>query len=96
MARKKALALPLQMKFKGTLTLWIERGVVYFHDEKGECLLRLEGLPTPLPNPMEEQIDVRHMKGVAWKTPNPMDSVFRCTIHPGSEHNQCPPQSRTG
>lgn len=74
--------------FKGRLTIHAARGTVYFHDEHGECLLRIEGLPVPLPDPHKTQLDVRHMKGVAWQTQDPRQSVF-CPIHPGCDHRDC-------
>jgi hypothetical protein len=42
---------------KGKLTVDKERGVIYFHDEKGGCLLRLEGLEGV--DPVRKQIDIR-------------------------------------
>ena len=74
--------------FKGTLTIHADRGTIYFHDEKGECLMRLEGLPTPVPDPYHTQIDVRHMKGVCWQTEDPSKNVF-CKVHPGHDHETC-------
>lgn len=84
----KGFVFPAETKFSGTLTIQSDRGVVYFHDENGECLLRLEGLPTPLPDPHEAQLDVRHMKGVAWNAPRREQTVF-CGVHPGHDHKDC-------
>lgn len=48
-----------RMHFRGTLLVDPTRGTVYFHDEKGGCILRIEGLPTPIKDPADTQIDVR-------------------------------------
>lgn len=50
------------MGFKGTLKVDESRGIVYFHDQDGTCVLRVEGLPE-LRMLMDEgkQIDVRIM-----------------------------------
>lgn len=48
-----------ELKFKGTLTVQVKRGVVYFHAEDGTPLLRIEGIPKPIPNPANQQIDIR-------------------------------------
>ncbi len=42
---------------KGTLEVQTYRGVVYFHDEQGRCVLRLVGVQTPIPDPTEYQIE---------------------------------------
>ncbi len=47
----------MKMHFEGRLVVDQERGVVYFHDCQGRCLLRLEGLQAP--DPKKAQIDVR-------------------------------------
>ncbi len=48
----------MKLSFDGRLEVDQERGVVYFHDNKGECLLRLEGIPVGS-DPRSLQIDVR-------------------------------------
>ncbi len=45
--------------FKGKLKIDAARGVVYFHTEDGNPILRIEGIPTPIENPLEKQIDIR-------------------------------------
>lgn len=47
------------MQFKGRLEVNAERGVVYFHSENGGPILRIEGLPRPVNDPREKQIDIR-------------------------------------
>jgi len=83
---------PLDKKvasFEGRLTIQGDRGTIYFHDKDGECLLRLEGLPVPLPDPYDTQIDVRHMKGVCWQTKDPSKNIF-CKVHGAPhEHTDC-------
>lgn len=39
------------MKFRGELEIDARRGVIYFHSENGDTLLRIGGLPTPVPEP---------------------------------------------
>lgn len=58
------------MHFKGTLEVNAERGVVYFHSEDGGPILRIEGLPKPVQDPLEKQIDIRL---AAAKTQQPND-----------------------
>lgn len=50
------------MKFIGELEVDAERGVIYFHDTEhgGLTLLRIQGLPTPIPKPeIGKIVDVR-------------------------------------
>ncbi len=37
------------MIIKGQLEIDAERGVIYFHTEKGRTKLRIQGLPVPIP-----------------------------------------------
>ena len=55
---------------KGELEIDQERGVVYFHSEKGHSALRICQLPTPVPDPSEYgiQLDISHMHGCSWKS----------------------------
>lgn len=76
----------MKMSFQGRLEVDQERGVVYFHDEKGECLLRLEGLPVNS-DPKKHQIDVRLMP--AFKDRHPVevdldrkDNVVHAVLQP--------------
>lgn len=60
----------MKLGFDGRLEVDQERGVLYFHDEKGECLLRLEGIPAGS-DPRKLQIDVRLMP--AFKDRHPIE-----------------------
>lgn len=46
------------MKLKGTLTIEAELGTVQFHDGTGKCILEIEGLPKPIPDPHKIQVVV--------------------------------------
>ena len=48
-----------------TLEVHGDRGVVYVHGPQGITLLRICGLPTPIPDP-NEQLDITHMFGANW------------------------------
>lgn len=82
-----------QTKVKGTLTVDHQRGVVYFHAEGGFCMLRVEGLPTPIPDPQNEQIDVqldpsrtyKRTDGVVKDALNKMDVFDRDVMRPALE-----------
>lgn len=49
------------MTFDGQLEIDSDRGVVYFHSGiSGTTLLRIQGLPSPIPNPQKtEMLDMR-------------------------------------
>ena len=48
------------MHFRGNLQVDPDRGVAYFFDDTGGTILRIEGLPTPVPDPIAQQmIDIR-------------------------------------
>ena len=47
------------VSYAGRLSIHAKRGVLYFHDEAGQCLLRIEGLTKPTPDPSVSQIDIR-------------------------------------
>lgn len=53
------------MSIEGTLEIDHERGVIYFHSNKGETLLRICRLPKPIPQ-HDEMLDVTHMHGANW------------------------------
>jgi hypothetical protein len=44
------------VKIKGTLTIETDQGKVRFHDKDGKCILELEGLPKPIPDPHKIQV----------------------------------------
>lgn len=46
------------MTVRGTLTVEVDQGVVRFHDENGTCVLEVEGLPQPIPDPHKIQVVV--------------------------------------
>lgn len=49
-----------------------DRGVIYVHGPTGATLLRIERLPTPIPNVLEEDkdfprmLDIAHMESADW------------------------------
>lgn len=50
---------------KGEFTLDLETGTAYFSNEKGETVLRLTGLPAPIPN--RDFYDIQHIAGnISW------------------------------
>lgn len=54
----------------GILVIDHGRGVIYFHSDDCEPLptiLRICSLPTPIPNPIQELLDITHMHGCSWK-----------------------------
>lgn len=83
----------MNTKVRGTLTVDHRRGVVYFHAGDGQCLLRIEGLPTPIPDPQNEQIDVqldpsrtyKRTDGVVKDALNKMDVFDRDVMRPAVE-----------
>lgn len=50
---------------EGVLEIDNERGVIYFHTDFGATLLRICGLPKPIPNC--KFIDITHAKGVSYQ-----------------------------
>lgn len=60
----------MKLSFDGHLEVDQERGVVYFHANNGECLLRLEGIPIGS-DPRKLQIDVRLLP--AFKDRHPIE-----------------------
>lgn len=92
------------LKFEGQLEIDQQRGVIYFHSAEaptgGATLLRINRLPTPIPNPLLHPgvgildvtlLDVTHMHGTSWKTAVPCNAEYynlRCLEPEGhpSEH----------
>jgi hypothetical protein len=53
---------------EGQLEIDSDRGVIYFHDNKGFTVLRICSLPKPIPFPVPgELLDVTHMYGTNWQ-----------------------------
>jgi hypothetical protein len=66
------------LAIKGTLVIHPVRGVIYFYAEKGDCLLRLEGVKAVRPDGSAiEQIDV-HLK--PWGASQQRDSEGRLMV----------------
>ena len=55
-------------KIHGELEIDHERGVVYFHSEKGYTALRIQGIPTPIPS--KEQHYTQPMLDINVKRPD--------------------------
>jgi hypothetical protein len=60
---------------KGELEIDEERGVIYFHANKGQSRLptplRICRLPKPIPNVKSDEfegLDITHMHGVNWRS----------------------------
>jgi hypothetical protein len=78
-----------QTQLKGVLTIDHKRGVVYFHAD-GACVLRIEGLPTPVPAHDVELIDVqldpsktyKRTDGVVKDVMNKQDCIDRDVMRP--------------
>jgi len=67
-------------RIKGEMEIDHERGVIYFHSNTGETLLRICRLPTPIPS--GTMLDVIHLHGQNWtgsgmprRTVTPLDDV---------------------
>ncbi len=45
--------------FKGRLEIHADRGVIYFHSEEHGAILKIEGLPIPIVDPIDQMIDIR-------------------------------------
>ena len=47
------------LRFKGTLEVQVDRGVVYFHDDVNGCTMKLEGIPAPVASPEDKMLEIR-------------------------------------
>lgn len=66
---------------EGVLEIDNHRGVIYFHSKHGMTVLRIEGLPRPIPKvngTLKDQrmLDISHMRGADWGERN-IDRVIR-------------------
>lgn len=65
---------------EGVLEIDNHRGVIYFHSKNGITVLRMEGLPRPIPNVTgtlkdKRMLDISHMRGTDWGERN-IDKVI--------------------
>jgi len=58
-------------EIEGVLEIDHARGVIYFHDAKGDVatVLRICSLPKPIPRGI--QLDITHMHGASWRAGDP-------------------------
>jgi hypothetical protein len=87
---------------KGILEIDHTRGVIYFHLTDLEeaqrrmvvTVLRVQGLPKPIPEIHERQLDIAHMVGCDWGThrdptldpPCPYDGCPGCQMEAAKRH----------
>jgi hypothetical protein len=55
-----------------------ERGVMYFHSEKGNTIVRISALPAPIPGVRDnlmDSYDIEHMNGVSCTVPKKLEDT---------------------
>lgn len=78
---EKEEAKKMKTSISGELEIDHTSGTIYFHTKEGRSILRIQGLPAPIPQrPAGNIFDVRYEEGsVSW-TPTPLEEAEETSI----------------